>query len=189
MPRIGTPNLPMAAVSDSKRLYSQWDHVCWTRWWNAINVQEGRPNKNIDFYWADIFPIRTPTVLRAALVEPRLVDALYRACWEKNLNMADDGVLKQVIADAGYDGDKILVQANSSEIKADLRARTKEAKDTGICGVPTYRVSRRRKGESAWKQHGDLVWGQDELATVEDYIAGWDGNAVAKIGDEPLSRL
>lgn len=103
--------------------------------------------------------------------------------------MADDSVLKQVIIDAGYDGGKILAEANSSEIKADLRARTKEAKDTGVCGVPTYRIFRRRKGETAWKQHGDLVWGQDELTTVEDYIAGWDGVSIARIGTEPLSRL
>ena len=179
----------MAAVSETKRLYSQWDHVCWTRRWNAINVQEGRPDKNIDFYWADVFPIRTPTVLRAVLVEPRLDAPLYRACWEQNLNMSDDAVLKKAISDAGFDGEEIMAKANSPEIKADLRARTKEAKDTGVCGVPTYRVFRRRKGEIAWKQQGDLVWGQDELCTVEDYIAGWEGLSVAKIGDEPLSRL
>jgi 2-hydroxychromene-2-carboxylate isomerase len=179
----------MAAVSETKRAYSQWDHVCWTRWWNAINTQEGKPDKNIDFYWADIFPIRTPTVLRAVLAEPKLDGPLYRACWEKNLDMSNDGVLKQAITDAGYDGDKVLAKANSPEVKAELRACTKQALETGVCGVPTYRVFRRRKGETEWKQHGDLVWGQDEITTVEDYIAGWDGDSIAKIGDEPLSRL
>lgn len=66
----------MATVSESKRKYSQLDHTDWVRWWNDINQQEGRPDKNIDFYWADIFPIRTPTVLRAVLVEPKLIDVL-----------------------------------------------------------------------------------------------------------------
>jgi hypothetical protein len=66
----------MAAVSEAKRKYSQLDHSDWCRWWNDINHQNGRPDKNIDFYWADVFPIRTPTVLRAVLVEPRLVDVL-----------------------------------------------------------------------------------------------------------------
>ena len=66
----------MAAVSEAKRKYSQLDHLDWCRWWNDINDQNGRPDKNIDFYWADIFPIRTPTVLRAVLVEPGLVDVL-----------------------------------------------------------------------------------------------------------------
>lgn len=179
----------MLAISETKRAYSSWDHVCWTRWWNAINTQEGKPDKNIDFYWADVFPIRTPTVLRAVLAEPRLDGALYRACWEKNLNMSDDNVLKQAISDAGFNGDQVLAKANSPEVKAELRNCTKQAVETGVCGVPTYRVFRRRKGEKEWKQHGDLVWGQDEITTVEDYIAGWDGDSVAKIGDEPLSKL
>jgi len=179
----------MAAVSETKRLYSQWDHACWTRWWNAINIQEGRPDKNIDFYWADIFPIRTPTVLRAVLVEPALVAPLFRACWERNLDMAKDDILQQVITEAGYDGGSILTQANSPAIKAELRARTKEAQETGICGVPTYRVFRRGKGETEWQQNGDLVWGQDELTSVEDLIAGWDGTGTAQLEGDARSRL
>jgi 2-hydroxychromene-2-carboxylate isomerase len=179
----------MAAVSEQKRVYSNYDHQNWVRWWNAINVQEGSPDKNIDFYWADIFPIRTPTVLRAVLVEPRLIEVLYRACWEKNLDMSSDEVLEKVIADAGYDGSSIMAKANSPETKTDLRARTKQAIEEGICGVPTYRVFRRRKGEIGWKQTGDMVWGQDELAVVEDLIAGSDGNGVVDVGNDARSRL
>ena len=73
---IGAPNLPMAAISEQKRNYSKLDHGDWVRWWNAINVQEGKPDKNVDFYWADQFPIRTPTVLKAVLVESKLCDVL-----------------------------------------------------------------------------------------------------------------
>jgi len=103
--------------------------------------------------------------------------------------MSKDDVLKQVITEAGYDGDNIIAQANSPEVKADLRARTKDAKDASICGVPTYRVFRRKIGDSNWKQHGDLVWGQDELATVEDLIAGWDGSRVAEIRGNARSKF
>jgi len=74
--RIGAPNLPMAAISEQKRNYSQNDHRDWVRWWNGVNAQDGSPDKNIDFYWADVFPIRTPTILRVVLVEPKLVDVL-----------------------------------------------------------------------------------------------------------------
>jgi hypothetical protein len=69
----------MAAVSETKRKYSQLDHVDWTSWWNDVNSQNGNVDKNIDFYWADKFPIRTPTVLRAALAEPRLVDVFCKS--------------------------------------------------------------------------------------------------------------
>ena len=70
----------MAAISEQKRQYSQQDHRDWVRWLNAVNLQEGKPDKNIDFKWAEKFPIRTPTVLRAVLVEPALVDVLCKFC-------------------------------------------------------------------------------------------------------------
>ena len=68
-----------------------------------MNEQNGKQDRSVEFYWADIVPIRTPTVLRAVLVEPNLVGELYktrldvalntctnrrpivRACWERNL--------------------------------------------------------------------------------------------------------
>ncbi len=103
--------------------------------------------------------------------------------------MADDKVLSQVIDNAGSSGSKILAQANEPKIKTELRERTKEAKDTGINGVPSYRIFRRRVGESSWKQHGDIVWGQDLIADVEDYIAGWDGSSVAKIGTDEAAAV
>lgn len=74
--RIGAPNTPASAVSEQKRNYANLDHSDWVRWWNAVNEQNGRPDQPIDFYWADIFPIRTPTVLRAAIAEPALVAPL-----------------------------------------------------------------------------------------------------------------
>lgn len=115
-----------------------------------------------------------------------------RACWERNLNMSDDRVLGKVISEAGFDAQAVLTTANSDRVKQELRARTKEAKDSGICGVPTYRVFHRQLGQRDWKQRGDLVWGQDEIAVGQDLIAGCDGTAVAKIeggSSEKQSKL
>lgn len=99
--------------------------------------------------------------------------------------MSSDEVLAQVIAEAGYDAKAVLSKANGDAIKKELRAKTAEAKEVGLCGVPTYRVFRRRAGSGGeWQQTGDLVWGQDELAVVEDLIAGWDGNGVAKVEED-----
>ncbi|KAK3670363.1 hypothetical protein LTR78_009716 [Recurvomyces mirabilis] len=177
---IGAPNTPMSAISEQKRNYTRLDHLDWCRWWNAVNQQEGNSDKQIDFYWADKFPIRTPTVLRAVLVEPKLVTPLYRGCWEQNLDMSSDEVVQTVIDKAGFDGRKILAQASSDQYKKALRALTQEAKQIGLCGVPSYRVSRRSSGQS-WKQAGDLVWGQDELAVVVDLISGASGSDVASV--------
>lgn len=93
--------------------------------------------------------------------------------------MSSDAVLSAVIAEAGYDAEAVMAKANSQEVKQDLRARTKEAKDTGICGVPSYRIFRRKigQGEQDWKLASDIVWGQDETVVVEDLISGWDGQS------------
>lgn len=95
--------------------------------------------------------------------------------------MSSDEALRQVIAETQFDATSIMERANSDETKKALRACTQEAKDVGLCGVPSYRVFRRATGESEWKQVGDVVWGQDELAVVEDMIAGWDGDEAAAV--------
>lgn len=73
---IGAPNMPMLAVSPTKAAWSRQDHADWTAYWNAVNASEGSSDKNIAFHWADVFPIRTPMVLRVAIVEPSTVPLL-----------------------------------------------------------------------------------------------------------------
>jgi 2-hydroxychromene-2-carboxylate isomerase len=75
--------------------------------------------------------------------------------------------------EAGYNGADLITRANAPAIKAKLRALTAEAKDLGLCGVPTYRVLRQQQGGGEFKPVGGLVWGQDEINVVEDLIAGW----------------
>ncbi|KAL6711684.1 hypothetical protein ACN47E_004618 [Coniothyrium glycines] len=169
---IGAPNMPMHAVSQAKAAWSRQDHADWTRYWNAVNAQDGSRDGNISFRWADVFPIRTPTVLRVSLVEPKLVSLLYSACWEHNENVSDESVLIHVLNKAGFDGAGLVAKANEPAIKAKLRELTAEAKQKGICGVPSYRVLR-QDASGQWNLVGGIVWGQDETNVVEDLIAGW----------------
>jgi 2-hydroxychromene-2-carboxylate isomerase len=81
-------------------------------------------------------------------------------------------VLAEVLSTAGYNGKELITKANAPEIKSKLRELTAEAKEIGICGVPTYRVFK-EDGQNNWKNVGGLVWGQDETNVVEDLIAGW----------------
>lgn len=74
---------------------------------------------------------------------------------------------------AGHNGADLLARANSPPIKQQLRDLTAEAKEKGICGVPTYRVLR-QSASGTWDLAGGVVWGQDEINVVEDLIAGWD---------------
>ncbi|KAF2676294.1 thioredoxin-like protein [Lentithecium fluviatile CBS 122367] len=147
---IGAPNMPMLAISPTKAMWSRQDHADWTRYWNAVNAQEGSTDANINFHWADIFPIRTPTLLRCAIVDTTVVPLLW-----------------------GYNGANLIQQANAPDAKAKLRTLTAEAKASGICGVPTYRVFH-QNSSGGWENQGGVVWGQDETNVVEDLVAGWD---------------
>ncbi|KAJ4345089.1 hypothetical protein N0V95_005936 [Ascochyta clinopodiicola] len=184
---IGAPNMPMLAVSPTKATWSRQDHADWTAYWNAVNTSEGGAEEHIDFRWADIFPIRTPTVLRVAIVEPKAVPLLYSACWEQNIDVSNDKVLASVLDGAGYDGASLLAKANDPTIKAKLRENTAAAKAAGICGVPTYRILQ-QTGTDGWEPHGGLVWGQDETNVVEDLIAGWDVEKSSEVA-EPRKTL
>ncbi|EMD92940.1 hypothetical protein COCC4DRAFT_169992 [Bipolaris maydis ATCC 48331] len=189
--QIGAPNMPMMAVSQAKAEWSRRDHADWTRWWNAVDVQEGQQEGGkgkdgpIKFYWADKFPIRTPTVLRVGIVEPAATKVLYSACWEQNKDVADEAVLQSVLDEAGFNGSDLIARANSPAVKEKLRALTAEAKELGLCGAPTYRVLRRQQ-DGEFKPVGGLVWGQDEISVVEDLIAGWSpeesNGQVAEVG-------
>ncbi|KAL8243862.1 hypothetical protein R6Q59_010120 [Mikania micrantha] len=178
--QIGAPNLPSGALSPAKADWSRQDHRDWTNYWNAVNEQEGRPDKTIEFYWAGVFPIRTPTVLRLAMTEPSTVGTLYRDCWEGNFDVGDESMLANVLSRAGYDGKALIERANSVEIRAQLREATAEAQRIGLCGVPSYRILRQNK-QGEWVCPGGIVWGQDEINVVEDMIAGWDIEASNEI--------
>jgi 2-hydroxychromene-2-carboxylate isomerase len=100
--------------------------------------------------------------------------------------------LHAVITEAGYDADRIVARANSPDLKQELRSRTQEAKDTGLCGVPSYRIFRRKIGDGEWKLVSDIIWGQDESVVVEDIISGSNGLntvQVAKTHQKEYPRL
>jgi 2-hydroxychromene-2-carboxylate isomerase len=96
-----------------------------------------------------------------------------RGCWEQNANVADESILTDLLNAAGYDGTRIVKLANLPEIKDKLRANTAEAKEIGLCGVPSYRIFQ-ESFDGSWLSVGGIVWGQDEINIVEDLIAGWD---------------
>jgi 2-hydroxychromene-2-carboxylate isomerase len=189
MQRIGAPMMPMMAVSEQKRNYGNLDMHDWPRYWNAVHAQEHTMEKPIEFRFPDVFPIRSPTLLRCAIVDPSCIPVLYRACWERNLNMSDEKILAQTLSAAGFNASELLAKASSQSVKDTLRTNTQQAKDTGICGVPSYRVSHRTS--DGWKVDGGIIWGQDESNVVKDLIAGWDAekdSVLADVGTEHEAR-
>jgi 2-hydroxychromene-2-carboxylate isomerase len=104
-------------------------------------------------------PMRSVEALRATLatgIDPRVVDAFYRAYWVDNADISSREVISSVVSSCGHEPSKVLAAIDTQAIKDDLRARTDEAIALGIFGVP------------AWVVDGThLYWGQDRLHFAE----------------------
>lgn len=70
-------------------MWARQDHNDWVRFYNALNDQEGSPDKDIEFHWADFFPIRTPSLLRCAIVEPGTVPLLCQSSYSVSFIVAN----------------------------------------------------------------------------------------------------
>ncbi len=104
-------------------------------------------------------PMRSVDALRVTLatgIDPKVIAGIYRAYWVDNADIADRGVLAEVLRAAGHDPEPALARAATDAVKEELRARTDRAIAKGIFGVPTWIVD----GEH-------LYWGQDRLPFVE----------------------
>lgn len=146
---IGTPVVPLHALPQARQRYHGKDMLDWARWWG------------VDFEFPSNFPLRTIAPLRAALVEPRITPAVYRAAWADDKNIGDPAVLGQVIDEAGFDGAAILAKTQDPAIKQQLIANSARAEEVGVCGAPTFKV-------------GDqLFWGQDRFPMVARALTGW----------------
>ncbi|MDB4939317.1 MAG: 2-hydroxychromene-2-carboxylate isomerase [Labilithrix sp.] len=104
-------------------------------------------------------PIRSVEALRATLVtgiDPRVVDAFFRAYWVDNADISSREVIAKVVSSCGHDSDLVLAAIDTQCVKDVLRERTDEAIALGIFGVPAWVVD-----------DAHLYWGQDRIEFVE----------------------
>jgi 2-hydroxychromene-2-carboxylate isomerase len=73
----------------------------------------------------------------------------------------------QVLSQAGFDAGALLQQAQSQDVKEELRQRTNEVQELGGIGAPTFQVLD-PEGKSV-----AILWGQDRLNIVADLLCGW----------------
>lgn len=87
-----------------------------------------------------------------------LVHGLARACWAENRDIADDEVIRDQLAAAGFDpavADRGMLAAAET-----YAVNLEEAVSRGVFGVPFYLVGQER------------FWGQDRLEDLEAHLAG-----------------
>lgn len=105
----------------------------------------------------------TRLLLRAALVAKdagrfrELHYPAYRARWAEGKDVADSGVVRELLAGAGLEADAALARARSDELVERLAADTRAAIERGVFGVPTVFVG------------DEMFWGNDRFELARWY--------------------
>lgn len=109
-------------------------------------------------------PIRTVQALRVLLVVGPpflpLAHHLFRAYWVEGIDISTHAGLAQVLREAGFGpgrAEAVLAQAQSPEVKAELRSRTDEAIAAGVFGIPSFVLD---------SDLSNLYWGVDRLPMI-----------------------
>jgi 2-hydroxychromene-2-carboxylate isomerase len=119
-----------------------------------------------DVRFPSTFPRHTVLASRVALVAlsegwgEDYSQALYRAEFQEDRDVALAEVVGAVIAAQGQDAGRVLGLAETPEVKAALRAQTEAAQALGIFGAPSFHTN------------GELFWGDDRLEDALEWARG-----------------
>ncbi|MBY0437721.1 MAG: 2-hydroxychromene-2-carboxylate isomerase [Burkholderiales bacterium] len=89
-----------------------------------------------------------------------LSQAVLRAIWSEDRDIADWGTLQDIARDAGLDGAALIESARDPHIHELYVQNTRAAIAAGVFGSPTYAVD------------GERFWGQDRLDFLEERLGG-----------------
>lgn len=132
-------------------------------WLNA-DLNRYAAHYGVPFAHNPHFPINTLPLMRGAVaadIDGRIVpysDAIFRAIWADQRNMADPVVIAAVLREAGFDPAAMMAAIGTAEVKDKLRANTEEAVARGAFGAPTCFVGK------------EMFFGQDRLGFVEQEV-------------------
>jgi 2-hydroxychromene-2-carboxylate isomerase len=115
---------------------------------------------NIDFTTPKAHPFNPLYALRLATKacagdnQIKVIETLWRAGWQKRIDLAEPDELVAELSGAGLDGDALLENSYSREAKLEVKSNTKEAIANGAFGVPTFIVD------------NEFFWGNDSLEDI-----------------------
>lgn len=86
------------------------------------------------------------------------IGAAFKAAFERELNLSDASVLLDILSGTGDDGEALIAQAQSPEIRAAYAQNNADALAAGVFGSPSYVLD------------GEVFWGQDRLDLLDDAL-------------------
>ncbi len=107
------------------------------------------------------FPIKTSRALRGSIamrrrkLEEEYIRAIFRAYWERGVNVADYEALRPIAAELGVDPGEFERESESDAARAELIRSTDEGLERGAFGAPTFFVG------------DEMFWGKDRLDFLE----------------------
>ena len=110
------------------------------------------------------FPVNTISMMRGAVFaqgkewEAQYIDALFKAMWERGLNMADPEQIGSVLTEAGLPVAEILAAISDPDVKQGLIDNTANSVARGNFGSPSFFVNE------------ELFFGKDKLRDLEEEI-------------------
>jgi 2-hydroxychromene-2-carboxylate isomerase len=83
---------------------------------------------------------------------------VFAACWEQNRDAADEGVLSELLAAAGFDVAALLESAKAEATAERYARNARDAIAADAFGSPVYLLD------------GEVFWGQDRLELLDDAL-------------------
>ena len=84
--------------------------------------------------------------------------AVMRAYWERNEDIADRAVLAAIAESVGLDRDRFIRQIDPEDVRDELKSITGRAAERGVFGAPMFFVG------------DEMFWGKDRLDFVERWL-------------------
>jgi 2-hydroxychromene-2-carboxylate isomerase len=134
--------------------------------YRMVELQRWRDKRGLDFklqpkHWPFPGPLADGVVLaalEAGLDPDPFLRVAFPACWERELDLADAGVLTQLADQAGLPGDRLVARATAPEIAAVYEQNRQDAIAAGVFGSPAYVLD------------GEVFWGQDRIELLVDAL-------------------
>ena len=117
---------------------------------------EGTPNHPFN----PLLALRICTAIENDRARLQFTCRLLNAAWSNGEDITCEQTMIRLVTDSGHDAVWAIEASQNPKIKNELFQATRDAVESGIFGVPTFRVD------------GQLFWGDDRIDDVIGYLNG-----------------